>query len=206
MVVSDVDAPWAARQPWAMHRSHRRPCASSWGASRASLQTTSSQIEAMRTAAGSCVVRAVLPSPREPPAIRPATSTAPAAASRAGAAARLVRTAAADKAGGGFDSGGAMWGGRFEEGVSNIVERFGESVSFDKKLYKQVGRPHAHSAHAVRSTSAHRSSFARGLSSPGVASFLEPAAWNVHPSSPRMAFPACGPVVCNQAAGTHWPA
>lgn len=40
--------------------------------------------------------------------------------------------------GGGFDSGGAMWGGRFEEKVSNVVERFGESVSFDRKLYKQV--------------------------------------------------------------------
>ena len=40
--------------------------------------------------------------------------------------------------GGGFDSGGAMWGGRFEKGVSNVVERFGQSVSFDKKLYKQV--------------------------------------------------------------------
>jgi hypothetical protein len=116
----------------------------------------------LRSAAGSCVVRAVPPSPREPPAIRAATSTAPAAASRAGAAARMVRTAAADKAGGGFDSGGAMWGGRFEEGVSNIVERFGESVSFDKKLYKQV-RPNAH---AARSSSAHRSPLARGLSSP----------------------------------------
>jgi len=39
--------------------------------------------------------------------------------------------------GGGFDSGGAMWGGRFEEKVSDVVERFGQSVSFDKKMYKQ---------------------------------------------------------------------
>ncbi|KAK3268781.1 hypothetical protein CYMTET_22733 [Cymbomonas tetramitiformis] len=39
--------------------------------------------------------------------------------------------------GGGYDSGGAMWGGRFEEAVSSVVERFGESVSFDKKLYRQ---------------------------------------------------------------------
>ena len=42
------------------------------------------------------------------------------------------------QAGGGFDSGGAMWGGRFEEKVSDVVERFGQSMSFDKKMYKQV--------------------------------------------------------------------
>lgn len=30
-----------------------------------------------------------------------------------------------------------LWGGRFEEGVTDAVERFSESVSFDKILYKQ---------------------------------------------------------------------
>ncbi|KAL3014187.1 hypothetical protein AAZX31_06G092600 [Glycine max] len=30
-----------------------------------------------------------------------------------------------------------LWGGRFEEGVTDVVERFTESISFDKKLYKQ---------------------------------------------------------------------
>lgn len=30
-----------------------------------------------------------------------------------------------------------LWGGRFEEGVTDAVERFSESVSFDKTLYKQ---------------------------------------------------------------------
>lgn len=29
-----------------------------------------------------------------------------------------------------------LWGGRFEEGVTDAVERFTESVSFDKQLYK----------------------------------------------------------------------
>lgn len=30
-----------------------------------------------------------------------------------------------------------LWGGRFEEGVTDCVERFTESISFDKALYKQ---------------------------------------------------------------------
>ncbi|KAM0954431.1 putative argininosuccinate lyase [Dioscorea sansibarensis] len=30
-----------------------------------------------------------------------------------------------------------LWGGRFEESVTDAVERFSESVSFDKQLYKQ---------------------------------------------------------------------
>lgn len=30
-----------------------------------------------------------------------------------------------------------LWGGRFEESVTDAVERFSESVSFDKALYKQ---------------------------------------------------------------------
>ncbi|KAI3758341.1 hypothetical protein L6452_05901 [Arctium lappa] len=29
-----------------------------------------------------------------------------------------------------------LWGGRFEEGVTDAVERFTESISFDKALYK----------------------------------------------------------------------
>lgn len=30
-----------------------------------------------------------------------------------------------------------LWGGRFEESVTDAVEKFSESVSFDKALYKQ---------------------------------------------------------------------
>ena len=30
-----------------------------------------------------------------------------------------------------------LWGGRFKEGVTDAVERFTESISFDKQLYKQ---------------------------------------------------------------------
>lgn len=29
-----------------------------------------------------------------------------------------------------------LWGGRFEESVTDAVEKFSESVSFDKSLYK----------------------------------------------------------------------
>lgn len=29
-----------------------------------------------------------------------------------------------------------LWGGRFEESVTEIVEKFTESISFDKALYK----------------------------------------------------------------------
>lgn len=47
-----------------------------------------------------------------------------------------------------------LWGGRFEEGVTDVVERFTESISFDKKLYKQDitgSRAHASMlAHQVR--------------------------------------------------------
>ncbi|KAJ7958916.1 Argininosuccinate lyase [Quillaja saponaria] len=32
---------------------------------------------------------------------------------------------------------GKLWGGRFEESVTDAVERFTESISFDKELYKQ---------------------------------------------------------------------
>lgn len=30
-----------------------------------------------------------------------------------------------------------LWGGRFEESVTDAVERFTESISYDKELYKQ---------------------------------------------------------------------
>ncbi len=30
-----------------------------------------------------------------------------------------------------------LWGGRFEKGVSGIVEQFSESISFDHRLYRQ---------------------------------------------------------------------
>ena len=30
-----------------------------------------------------------------------------------------------------------LWGGRFETKAASIMERIGESVSFDKRLYKQ---------------------------------------------------------------------
>ncbi|CAO2837066.1 unnamed protein product [Amaranthus hypochondriacus] len=39
-----------------------------------------------------------------------------------------------------------LWGGRFKESVTEIVEKFSESISFDKALYKQdimVSRAHA---------------------------------------------------------------
>lgn len=29
-----------------------------------------------------------------------------------------------------------LWGGRFEDSVTDVVERFTESISFDKDLYK----------------------------------------------------------------------
>jgi len=52
-------------------------------------------------------------------------------------ATKVVMSVAPETAGGGFDSGGAMWGGRFEEKVTDLIERFGQSVSFDKIMYKQ---------------------------------------------------------------------
>lgn len=89
--------------------------------------------------ASASITRAVLPFTARDTAARRTVAPARSHAPGAGPARTVfVASSAADKAGGGFDSGGAMWGGRFEEGVSNIVERFGESVSFDKKLYKQV--------------------------------------------------------------------
>lgn len=50
-----------------------------------------------------------------------------------------------------------LWGGRFEDSVTDAVERFSESVSFDKDLYKQDimgSRAHAQMlAHQVRGVS-----------------------------------------------------
>lgn len=49
-----------------------------------------------------------------------------------------------------------LWGGRFEESVTDAVERFTESISFDKALYKHDimgSRAHASMlAHQVRCT------------------------------------------------------
>lgn len=39
-----------------------------------------------------------------------------------------------------------LWGGRFQDSVTDVVERFTESVSFDKQLYKHdilASRAHA---------------------------------------------------------------
>lgn len=44
-----------------------------------------------------------------------------------------------------------LWGGRFEEGVTDAVERFTESVSYDKQLYK----------HDIRGSIAHASMLAK---------------------------------------------
>lgn len=35
------------------------------------------------------------------------------------------------------DKESKLWGGRFEDSVTDAVERFTESISFDKELYKQ---------------------------------------------------------------------
>lgn len=44
-----------------------------------------------------------------------------------------------------------LWGGRFEESVTDAVERFGESVSFDKELYE----------HDIRGSRAHANMLAK---------------------------------------------
>lgn len=44
-----------------------------------------------------------------------------------------------------------LWGGRFEEGVTDVVEKFTESVSFDKALYK----------HDIMGSKAHASMLAK---------------------------------------------
>ena len=44
-----------------------------------------------------------------------------------------------------------LWGGRFEEGVTDAVERFTESISFDKALYK----------HDIMGSKAHASMLAK---------------------------------------------
>ena len=44
-----------------------------------------------------------------------------------------------------------LWGGRFEESVTDIVEKFTESISFDKQLYK----------HDIRGSKAHASMLAK---------------------------------------------
>ncbi|KAJ4832849.1 hypothetical protein Tsubulata_001933, partial [Turnera subulata] len=51
-----------------------------------------------------------------------------------------------------------LWGGRFEESVTNTVEKFTESISFDKELYK----------HDIMGSKAHASMLAKqGLMSDG---------------------------------------
>lgn len=47
-----------------------------------------------------------------------------------------------------------LWGGRFEEGVTDAVERFTESISFDKALYK----------HDIMGSRAHASMLAKQVS------------------------------------------
>lgn len=49
------------------------------------------------------------------------------------------------------DKESKLWGGRFEESVTDAVERFGESVSFDKELYK----------HDIRGSRAHANMLAK---------------------------------------------
>ena len=44
-----------------------------------------------------------------------------------------------------------LWGGRFEESVTDAVERFTESISFDKELYK----------HDIMGSKAHASMLAK---------------------------------------------
>ena len=40
-----------------------------------------------------------------------------------------------------------LWGGRFQESISALVERFSESVSFDQRLYRQdIRGSQAHAA------------------------------------------------------------
>jgi len=44
--------------------------------------------------------------------------------------------AAAKEGGGNAKKESKLWGGRFEESVTDAVERFSESISYDKALYK----------------------------------------------------------------------
>lgn len=49
-----------------------------------------------------------------------------------------------------------LWGGRFEESVTDAVEKFTESISFDKALYK----------HDIMGSRAHASMLARQVPFP----------------------------------------
>jgi argininosuccinate lyase len=51
----------------------------------------------------------------------------------------------------GKDKEAKLWGGRFEESVTDAVERFTESISFDKELYK----------HDIMGSKAHASMLAK---------------------------------------------
>uniref|UniRef100_A0A1D1XIQ9 Argininosuccinate lyase n=1 Tax=Anthurium amnicola TaxID=1678845 RepID=A0A1D1XIQ9_9ARAE len=93
-----------------------------------------------------------LPALRLPPASRPFLSAPGAhlghrARQRAAATAAMpdrqvapAAVASSATAGGwgkGLSKENKLWGGRFEESVTDAVERFSESVSFDRALYKQ---------------------------------------------------------------------
>ncbi|GAB2295943.1 hypothetical protein Dimus_030091 [Dionaea muscipula] len=60
-----------------------------------------------------------------------------------------------------------LWGGRFEESVTDVVEKFTESISFDKALYKQdIMGSRAHAimlAHQGLMTTSDRDSIVHGL-------------------------------------------
>ncbi|KAM5573927.1 argininosuccinate lyase, chloroplastic [Rosa sericea] len=62
-----------------------------------------------------------------------------------------VHCAAAAQAQSGKPKEAKLWGGRFEEGVTDAVERFTESISFDKALYK----------HDIMGSKAHASMLAK---------------------------------------------
>lgn len=53
-----------------------------------------------------------------------------------------------------------LWGGRFQESVTDAVERFTESISYDKDLYK----------HDIRGSRAHASMLAKQV--PSLLSFV----------------------------------
>ena len=55
-----------------------------------------------------------------------------------------------------------LWGGRFEESVTDAVERFTESISFDKALYK----------HDIMGSKAHASMLAKQVFFFGSAGFV----------------------------------
>lgn len=54
-----------------------------------------------------------------------------------------------------------LWGGRFEESVTDAVERFTESISYDKVLYK----------HDIMGSRAHASMLAKQVFSLALRSF-----------------------------------